>query len=124
MKFDNKSIGTIGENIAAEYLKNHNYKILERNFSCKIGEIDIIAKNENNICFIEVKSRTSDYFGMPSEAVNYYKEQKICKVAQYYILKKDLHKYNLRFDVVEIIFSSTTSKLNLIKNAFIIDGYI
>lgn len=124
MKFDNKSIGTIGENIAAEYLKNHNYKILERNFSCKIGEIDIIAKNENNICFIEVKSRTSDYFGMPSEAVNYYKEQKICKVAQYYILKKNLYKYNLRFDVVEIIFNSTTSKVNLIKNAFIIDGYI
>lgn len=79
MKHLNKAIGNYGEAIAAEYLKQLGYNILYKNYSCKIGEIDIIAKYKNYICFIEVKTRYSTCYGRPSEAVSYVKQQKYLK---------------------------------------------
>ena len=95
----NKLVGDSAEEIALKYLQEQDYKILKKNFKTKIGEIDIIAKQNDYIVFVEVKYRTNDYFGMPREAVNYQKQRKIRMVATQYL------KYNgglttpCRFDV-------------------------
>ncbi len=117
----NKDVGYLGEDIAFRYLKNLGYIILDRNFSCKIGEIDLIGKDKDYICFIEVKSRYGTIYGRPCESITYYKKRKIYKTAQMYILKKKLYgKFNFRFDVVEIILNHSNSNhsIRLIKNAF------
>ena len=80
-----KILGASGEQQAAEFLKEKGYKILETNFSNKIGEIDIIAKDKEFVVFVEVKARSSKAFGLPSEAVNFHKQQKIRQVALSYL---------------------------------------
>ncbi|WP_125153748.1 YraN family protein [Clostridium rectalis] len=116
----NKNIGNLGESLAEDFLLKNNYKIIIKNFKCKLGEIDIISKKNNYICFIEVKARLQYFYGAPREAVNYRKQQKIRKVAQVYILKNQFHKFNYRFDVIEIIFNRDLMDftINHIKNAF------
>jgi putative endonuclease len=116
----NKDIGRLGEDIAEDYLKDYGYEIIEKNFMCKIGELDIIARDNSHIVFIEVKTRNGTHFGMPSEAVTASKQFKIYKTAQFYIMRKKLYKLNFRFDVVEVILNATNNKhyVRVIKNAF------
>lgn len=116
----NKHIGNIGESIAENYLIQNGYIILDRNFSCKLGEIDIIGKDDNIMSFIEVKSRYGNLYGSPGESVNFTKQYKIYKTAQLYILRKKLNRFYFRFDVIEIIFNSYDSNysIKLIKDAF------
>lgn len=100
--------------MACDYLKKRDYKILERNFRCRSGEIDIIALDQDYLVFIEVKYRKDKAFGSPRESVNYYKQRNITKVASYYLLINNAYDYNCRFDVVEI----TGEHIELIKDAF------
>lgn len=119
-----RELGTEGENRAIEFLSNNNYKIIEANYRVgKIGEVDIIAKEAEYICFIEVKTRRTSSFGIPSEAVNYRKQQKIRCVAQLYLSKTGNMNKCIRFDVVEVLMDSKNGisqvkSINLIKNAF------
>ncbi len=94
-------MGQCGEDAALDLLKKKKYKIVKRNYKNKIGEIDIIAKNKEDLVFVEVKTRTSDRFGTPKEAVTYYKKQKIVNTAKFY-LQKNPTDLNIRFDVVEV----------------------
>ncbi|MDP4144382.1 MAG: YraN family protein [Bacillota bacterium] len=114
------SVGKLGEDIANDYLEKLGYKIIEENFRCKIGEIDLIAIDGGLIVFVEVKSRFSNSYGFPGEAVSFSKRQKIYKIAQFYISKNKLFNVNCRFDVIEIFFNGVkdTYKVNLIKDAF------
>ncbi|MBU5317135.1 YraN family protein [Clostridium bornimense] len=123
MKRCNKDIGDYGENICIDYLKAKGYKILERNFKIKTGEIDIIAIDKKILCFIEVKSRFNSKFGRPMEAVTISKQHKIYNTAQYYLLKHPNINMNCRFDVIEVDLNleKSTHKINLIKNAFYIN---
>ena len=110
-----KVVGLVGEVLAKEYLIEKGYKIVETNYKNKIGEIDIVAKYNSTIIFIEVKARESIKFGHPREAVNYYKQQKIRMVATSYLkLKKLYEKVPVRFDVIDIV----GSKITHIENAF------
>ena len=84
-----KELGNIGEQIAVEYLEKNNYQILKRNFYCKQGEIDIIANDEQEIVFIEVKTRSGIDFGQPSEAVNRIKQKHMYRTAQYFLYKSN-----------------------------------
>lgn len=120
MKSLNKDIGNLGENISIEYLKKHNYKILNKNFRCKNGEIDIITMRNSIISFVEVKSRFFTTFGKPIESITYSKQLRIINSAKYYIFKNNLYNYNVQFDVIEIILNldSTDYNLNHIENAF------
>lgn len=111
-------IGKAGENIAEIYLKKHNYKILNTNYRCKIGEIDIIAKQKDNIIFIEVKTRKDNEYGFPRESVTYYKQRKISKTALMYLQQNDLFHYNVRFDVIEVWYDNNDMYINHILNAF------
>jgi len=120
---DNKLLGEKGEKAAAEYLENNGYHVIERNYKCKLGEIDIIAVDNDTIAFIEVKTRSSDAYGQPGEAVNYHKQKKIIQAALSYISNKKLFDWMSRFDVVEVITDSDRIiDINLIKNAFEYSG--
>ena len=110
----NKVTGDSGEKLALEYLKNNKYKILKTNYKTSIGEIDIIAKLENTIVFVEVKTRVSDKFGLPREAVNYHKQYKIRQVASQYIKFNKLFDSLCRCDVIEIL----AGKITHIQNCF------
>lgn len=112
----NKFLGNFGEIKAQKYLQKLGLKIIEKNFKNKVGEIDIICfdKKANEYAFVEVKTRTSDTFGMPCEAVTPHKQNKIRQVASLYLIQNKLTEENVRFDVVEII----DEKINYIKYAF------
>lgn len=112
--FHKKLLGKVGEKKAAEFLKKQGYKIIETNYKNALGEIDIIAKGGEYTVFIEVKTRSSEVFGAPSEAVDYRKQQKYIKVAKAYAVKKGLTDKPMRFDVIEI----ENEKINHILDAF------
>lgn len=120
MHKENKTIGNYGEELARKHLEESGYAILDKNFKCKTGEIDIIARKNQTITFVEVKSRYNTFYGNPCEAVNYIKKLKIYKTAQFYIIKNSLINYNFRFDVIEIVFNynNNNNTLNHIENAF------
>ena len=113
--FYKKFFGKIGEKKAAEFLKKKGYKIIEVNYKTHYGEIDIIAKDGETLCFVEVKYRKNKSCGDPLEAVNYRKQKNICQVALFYMMKKGLNEWTpCRFDVVSVCGDEIT----LIKNAF------
>lgn len=119
----NKILGAFGESLACEFLTRDGYRVLDRNFSCRAGELDIIAVQDETVVFIEVKTRSSGKYGLPSDAVNRAKQQKIVKTALYYMQKNKLLDYMCRFDVIEITFDEENNhKINLIKDAFQYSG--
>lgn len=118
-KRDNKTIGEKGEEIATKYLENIGYEIVCNNFRVgNYGEIDIIAKKEEFICFIEVKTRKTTFFGRPSEFVNRKKQTNIRRIAWMYLKSKKLENRNVRFDIVEVILNGNIPEINVIENAF------
>jgi putative endonuclease len=119
---ENLDLGKRGEEAAVGLLKGNGYKILARNYKTRLGEIDIIASDKDTLCFIEVKTRQSDRFGSPQEAVLRSKQRQIAKVALSFLKEKNLLDKKARFDVVSIMHSGDESKLDLIKNAFELDA--
>jgi len=113
-KSNNVIVGDRGESLATNYLKKNKYKILETKYKNTIGEIDIIAKQKNVIVFVEVKSRTNDFFGAPSEAVNTHKQHKIRNVAMSYLKAIKKTDSLVRFDVIEVVGDT----INHIENCF------
>ena len=82
-------LGANGEDLACSYLEEQGYTILERNLTCgRLGELDIVAGRAGFLCFIEVKTRSSELYGLPCEAVTKSKQKKLRRCAQYYLLKK------------------------------------
>ncbi len=112
--------GKFGENFACNYLIKHNYIIIERNFSCYQGEIDIIAKDtsSNELVFIEVKTRTSLKYGTPIDAVNTYKQNHLFKACQYYLYKYHLNHLYVRVDVIEIFVQNNVPCIHHVKQIF------
>lgn len=113
-KIFNKTKGDIGETLATMFLKEKGYKIIKNNYKNYIGEIDIIAKKDGVLCFIEVKRRLTLAYGRPIEAVDFRKQQKIKKTAEFYLMTKHQDYADVRFDVVEIL----DDKCSLIVDAF------
>jgi putative endonuclease len=113
-----QKIGEKGETIAERHLKKKGYKILERNYRTKLGEIDIIAKDKKTIVFVEVKTRRSWQFGNPKGAVTPAKQRKISMVALQYLKTIDRRNSRARFDVVAITATRDTPQIEIIKNAF------
>jgi putative endonuclease len=113
------SLGDRGETAACGFLKEKGYEILEKNYRCKLGEIDVIARRPGRLAFIEIKTRTSHRFGMPQEAVNLRKQEKILKIAQWYLKEKKLVKIPLAFDVVAVLWKEGQApEIRLIPDAF------
>ncbi len=112
--FYKKFLGRAGEIKAAEFLKEKGYKILQTNYRTIFGEADIIAEKDQTVIFVEVKTRTSDAFGLPSEAVVRKKQEKYFKIATEYTVKYKKTDCQIRFDVVEI----ENGQINHIFDAF------
>ncbi len=112
------SLGLQGEEVAANYLKNKGYQVLERNFRCKMGEIDIIACIHRTLVFVEVKTRRSLNYGLPCEAVNKTKQVHIKRVAAFYAMKNNVVDITQRIDVVEILYQGQKAYIRHIENAF------
>lgn len=105
-------LGKNGEDIAVEYLQQKGYKIIERNFYSKVGEIDIIALKDEYIVFVEVKTRSSNQYGVPSEAVTKEKLKHLYRTAKYYVYTRNLQDEYIRFDVIEVYFRNSEYKVN------------
>ena len=116
-------IGDIGEKHAAEYMKNNGYNIIETNYRCKMGEIDIIAKKDEYVIFCEVKARRSVLYGNPGEFVDFRKQRKLIKTAYKYLMENNL-ECAVRFDVCEVFHKVNKSgkielcSINYIEGAF------
>lgn len=113
-KQQNRQKGIEGERRACHYLFWHGYKVIQRNYTCPLGEIDIIAKKKKLLVIIEVKSRQSLKYGTPSEAVTPYKQNRIIQAAKFYIVESKIVNTQIRFDCIEIL----KGKINHIINAF------
>lgn len=110
-----RKLGADYEQQAAEFLQEQGYEILERNFRCRSGEIDLIAREGEYLCFIEVKYRAGSTCGSPLDAVGGHKQRQILKVAKYYLMKKGMTMDTpCRFDVVAI----EGKEITLLRNAF------
>lgn len=120
-----QEIGKLGEELAEQYLKTQGYKILVRNYRYKRQEIDIIAQDGPVICFVEVKTRSSDSFGLPEEAVDKTKRRKISQIVLTYIKRYQLQDRDFRFDVVSVMLTEEgkLAEVNLIKDAFCLDQH-
>lgn len=110
---EKKRYGIKGEKLALKYLKKIGYRIINTNYTTKLGEIDIIAKDKDCIVFVEVKRRSDISFGVPSQNVDYNKRKKIVGVAMNYIQSNNINEM-VRFDVVEVI----DKEINHIIGAF------
>lgn len=112
--------GKNGEDIAVKYLETHGYRVLDRNYTTSVGEVDIFVTDEKTLIAVEVKSRLSLEYGTPAEAVGHQKIKKISQITAQYIKQYRLFGVPVRFDVVEVYLFENT--VNHIKNAF--DSYL
>lgn len=115
---EKKELGKEGEELAVRFLKKTGYRILERNYVCKLGEIDIIAKEKDTLTFIEVKTRTSNLYGPPQLSVTSSKQMQLSKAALYFLKEKRLGEVKARFDVVAIVLGPRGEEIELIRDAF------
>jgi putative endonuclease len=112
------AVGKAGEEAAVQYLCQQGYQILERNYRCRFGEIDLIARDGQTLAFIEVKTRRSQRFGPPAAAVTIEKQRHLIKASQVYLSQKRKADELCRFDVVTIEVDSQAPRIELIKDAF------
>ena len=114
-----RSKGVEGETLAATYLEQQGYRILERNFRFDRGEVDLVAEEGEELVFVEVKTRYGEKFGTPEEAMTTKKETLMKKVAEGYLHVHQIDQHACRFDVVAITFIGGESRIRLIRNAFL-----
>ena len=116
--------GEYTENLACQYLENKGFKLIEKNFNCRVGEIDLIMKDKDSLVFVEVRYRRSNNFGSGAESITISKQSKLIKTASLYLQQHaKLNKYPVRFDVVSISGFIETDNINnidfdWIENAF------
>ena len=111
-------LGRAGEEAAAAYLTAQGYRIIDRNFRCKTGEIDIIAGDRETYVFIEVKTRQSSRFGAPAEAVTRQKQKQISRTALAFLSRHNLADAPARFDVISVLSDGSEMKISHIVSAF------
>ncbi len=118
MNQQRQQIGKAGEKVVVRYLRKKGFKILERNFTCPVGEIDIIIRDKKTIVFVEVKTRRSLSFGSARLAITRQKQRKISMVALYYLKTKRQMNQPARFDVVTVLSTGEEPAIDHIRNAF------
>jgi putative endonuclease len=111
-------LGREGERVAEQFLKQKGFKIVERNYRCAAGELDLVVLDKRVVVFVEVKTRTGLGFGTPLEAVAYHKQQKMIQAAQYFLSEKGLQQRDARFDVVGVSWPGREPVVEHIENAF------
>jgi putative endonuclease len=119
MPFNRKRTGSLGERIAREHLKKSGYRIIETNFRCREGEIDIIAQEGGYLVFVEVRTKRSADFGTPEESLTSAKREKLVELANIYLQRHQIEASLWRIDVVavELGAGDKVSRVELFKNA-------
>jgi putative endonuclease len=115
---EHQQVGKAGEEAAVQYLCRQGYRIVERNYRCRFGEIDLIARDGKTLTFIEVKTRRSQRFGPAAAAVTLEKQRRLIKASQLYLIQKRKAHELCRFDVVTIEPGAQEPRIELIKDAF------
>lgn len=111
-------LGKEGERVAERYLQKKGYTLVERNYRCPAGELDLIVLDRRVVVFVEVKTRTGHGFGSPLEAVEFRKQRKMIQVAQFFLAEKRLQQRDARFDVVGVSWPGRDPVVEHIENAF------
>lgn len=111
-------LGKEGERLAERYLRTKGYKLVERNYRCRAGELDLIVLDRRVVVFVEVKTRTGHGFGSPLEAVEFRKQRKMIQAAQFFLAAKGLQQRDARFDVVGVSWAGREPIVEHIENAF------
>jgi putative endonuclease len=119
-----RALGKLGEAAAAAYLRRNGVRILAANYVCAAGEIDLIGTEREALLFIEVKTRTSEAFGLPQLAVHQRKQQQIVRAAQWYLADRRIPEIACRFDVVAVTFppGDETPRIHWVRDAFPAEG--
>lgn len=115
---EHNELGKKGEQLAIDFLIKNEYKILEKNYRYLKAEVDIIAQKENILAAVEVKTRSTDYFGDPQDAVNPKKIKLLVSAIDYYVIDKDLD-VEVRFDIIAIIYQKNKTKIEHLEDAFL-----
>lgn len=115
MSFERKQLGASGEDLAAEFLEKLGYKIIQRNLRLKVGEIDILAQDDETIIVVEVKTKRYTHQGLPEEQVDYFKKRKLCLLAR--AITQQYPNQAIRIDVIAIDETEFEPKINHIVNA-------
>jgi len=97
-----KNLGKFGERVAAQYLSNKGYRILENNYTCPLGELDLIAEKGNRLIFIEVRTRRGSSFGRAEETIGREKQKRVRRLAQYYLAAAGCEERAVQFDIVAV----------------------
>lgn len=118
MKIGKAKSGSEGEKAAAQYLEKNGYEILENNYRVSGSEVDLIAKKDDTLCFVEVKTRGSDDFGLPEEFVDRRKRSKIIRAAKIFTATKKYVDFYVRFDIIAVLYSEGKIAINHIQHAF------
>ena len=113
-----RQLGDRGEELAVQHLRSLGYRIVERNYRCRLGEIDCVAVHGKTLVFLEVKARRTDEFGGPLEAVDARKRRRMTRLARHYAQVKRLTDVAQRFDVVAVWFDGGKPRVELYTNAF------
>lgn len=114
-----RHLGAFGERVAGEYLEKRGYKILQQNYRCSVGEIDIVARDGESLVFVEVRTRSSRQFGTPEESITPTKQAKLIELAESYLQEHQISNETWRIDVVavEVDRNNRVSRIELIENA-------
>jgi putative endonuclease len=115
---DHNELGKKGEKLAIDYLLKNDFKILETNYRYLKAEVDIIAQKKDVLAVVEVKTRSTDYFGSPQDFVNPKKIKLLLSAIDYYVVEKDLD-VEVRFDIIAIIHQNNNTKIEHLEDAFL-----
>jgi len=115
---EHNELGKKGEELAIAFLIENDYKILEKNYRYLKAEVDIIAQKGTVLAVVEVKTRSTDYFGDPQDFVNPKKIKLLLSAIDYYVIKKEL-EVEVRFDIIAIILKNNTTKIEHLEDAFL-----
>lgn len=118
MQGQRQVLGNEGERVAEAYLKKMGYRLVERNYRCPVGELDLVFLDRRVIVFVEVKTRTDDRFGAPLESVHQRKQRKMIKTALFFLSQHRLHHRDARFDVVGVSLKGGEPAVEHVQNAF------
>lgn len=120
MLVDRQALGRIGEAAAVDLLRRRGYRILTRNFRCPLGEIDLVAEHRGTTVFVEVKTRTTQKYGDPFDAVTPLKQHRLTRLATYYLKGRNRLDHPARFDAVAatVTLDGQVVRLDLLMNAF------
>jgi putative endonuclease len=117
-EIDRRAYGQAAEEAAVSHLESHGYRVRDRNFLCRYGEVDVIVEKDDLVCFVEVRMRSHAAWGDPAHTVSFSKQRKVVRAALHYLFRHGLADRMIRFDVVTVVGRGAGAKVEHIQNAF------